>query len=55
MRITRDKVKLFEDTQEQHGTKVAIENVLWLLASEILTDIGVKHLKTSYKENKINK
>lgn len=52
MKITRSKVKLFEDTQKQKGTKVALENTLWLLASEILTDIGVKNIQTSYWRKK---
>jgi hypothetical protein len=48
MKITNSYVKWFEREQEQYGTKVALGNAFWLLASEILKGVGVKRIRTSY-------
>jgi hypothetical protein len=49
MKLTRNLVRLFEFDQEQYGTSVALCNMLWLTATELLTDIGVKNIKTVHK------
>jgi hypothetical protein len=49
MKITQRVVDHFESEQEQYGTKVALSNLLWQVAAEMLANIGVKKLKTSYK------
>jgi hypothetical protein len=52
MKITKTLIKLFEDDQKYHGTKIALSNILWLLATDILTDIGVKRTHTTYFREK---
>ncbi len=49
MKVTKTVIKEFENEQKQFGTKVAITNVIWLIASELLKDIGVKKVSTTYK------
>lgn len=50
MKLTRDVVKNFEHDQEHYGTKVALANVLWLSATDQLTDLGVTNIKTTWKD-----
>lgn len=52
MKVTNEFVKLFEADQELHGTKVALKNVFWNLASNLLKDIGVTRLTTNYAKKK---
>lgn len=49
MKLTNQAVKQFEQDQKEHGTKVALYNIIWQLAADILKGIGVKHIKTSEK------
>lgn len=51
MKLTNKVVKQFETDQKTYGTKVALHNVIWLLAVDILHGIGVKNVKTSYVES----
>lgn len=39
-------VKWFEREQEQHGTEVAIHNLLWSLAAEQMHKVGVRRVTT---------
>lgn len=49
MKLTNKLVKQFEQEQKEFGTRVALHNIIWLLAADILKGIGVKHIKTSEK------
>ena len=42
-------VKDFELDQKQHGTKTALYNIIYMLATEILHDIGIRSIRTSLK------
>lgn len=44
--------KSFEQEQEEYGTEIALKNVLWNLAAEILRATGVKSIKTTYEGRK---
>lgn len=50
MKITKTAVRQFEQDQEQHGTKTAIENVLWAVAHQQLQDVGVRRTQTTYRK-----
>jgi hypothetical protein len=52
MKVTREIVKLVESDQRKYGTKIALENLLWLQAKDQLKDLGVKKLKTIYIKGK---
>ena len=52
MKLTKQIIKRFETEQKSWGTKVALSNILWIVASEILRDIEVKKITTSYKKPK---
>lgn len=54
MKITKAVIRKFEQTQQEHGTKTAISNLLWELASDLLKDIGVVSTKTVYGSDKSN-
>ena len=47
MKLSRSVIRQFEQDQVAHGTKTALYNVIWVLAGELLKDIGVKRIKTS--------
>lgn len=49
MKITTSIINQFEQEQKQFGTKIALENILWQVASGLMKNIGVKNIKTSYK------
>ena len=49
MKLTNAVVKQFETDQKEFGTKVALYNVIWQLAADILKGIGVSHIETSEK------
>lgn len=40
MKITKNLIALFEQEQRQYGTKVALQNFLWVVAQQILKDLG---------------
>ncbi len=44
--ISDINVKWFEDEQKQFGTKVAMHNLIWTVATDILSTIGEKHIHT---------
>lgn len=46
MKITDDIVQQFEDEQRQHGTEVAIHNLLWKSAAEQMNDLGITSIRT---------
>lgn len=49
MKLTNAVVKQFERDQEEYGTKVALYNIIWIIASDILKGIGVTKIKTQTK------
>lgn len=53
MKITKDIIKDFEQTQKDCGTAVAIYNIIWLVADSLLKDLGIKNVKTSNKVKKV--
>ena len=52
MKLTKDVIKQFELEQKEWGTEIALWNVLFLVGSGLLKDIGVKQIKTSLKEKR---
>jgi hypothetical protein len=46
MKLTKKLVEQFEIEQKEHGTEAALYNVIWHLAADVLTDIGVTKLTT---------
>lgn len=52
MKLTKAVVKQFEQEQAQFGTRIALSNILWLVASSIMTGIGVTRLRVSYARRK---
>lgn len=49
MKIINSLVTRFEQDQKSVGTKVALQNVIWEVASGLMKNIGVKNIKTTYK------
>jgi hypothetical protein len=50
--LRRESVKQFRQDEAENGTRVALQNLVWLLASDLLHEIGVKRVRTSYKTSK---
>jgi hypothetical protein len=46
MKLTKTVIKNFEQEQKEFGTKTALFNIIWIIASELLKDIGIKNIKT---------
>ena len=51
MKITKTVIKQFESEQKDFSTEVAIHNLVWKLAEELLRDIGITKISTSSKKN----
>ncbi len=52
MRLNKEVIKRFEAEQKQHGTEIALFNVIWEIASDLLKGIGVTRIRTSTKRKK---
>jgi hypothetical protein len=52
MKLTKIVVKQFEQDQEAYGTKTALFNIIWLIAGQLMKDIGVKGIKTKVGHEK---
>jgi hypothetical protein len=50
MKVTKALVRQFENEQKQFGTQTAIENIVWLIAAQLFSNIGVNRIRTSYKK-----
>ena len=48
MKLSDGMIRDFERQQAEFGTKVALSNVIWELASDMFRAIGVKNIKTTY-------
>lgn len=46
MKITKTVVKQFEIEQKEFRTEIAIKNLVFRIASELLKDTGIKSIKT---------
>lgn len=46
MKLNKDKIEHFEEEQKEFGTKVALYNIIFEVASDILKDIGIRHIRT---------
>ena len=46
MKLTKQVIKQFEKEQKDYGTKVALFNILWSVAGDLMKDIGVTNIKT---------
>ena len=55
MKVTKAVVKDFESIQRQHGTKAAIESVLWRTAAALYDDLGVVSITTRYTHRPAHK
>ena len=49
MKLSSSVIRQFENDQKAHGTRIALGNVIWQLASALLKDIGAKRVSTSYR------
>jgi hypothetical protein len=49
MRLTKQVIHSFESEQKVHGTKIALSSLLWAVAADMLRDIRVKNIKTTYR------
>lgn len=52
MKITQSVINDFKHTEHTSGTKIALENVIWKVASSLMKDIGAKRVSTSYFSQK---
>ena len=52
MKITKAKIKDFEEQQIEYGTEVAVKNLIWEVAADLMKDIDVVRLKTVYGKQK---
>jgi len=52
MKLTKKTVAMFEEEQQRYGTEVALYNVIWLLAAEVLQNIGVTRVRTTTKRRR---
>jgi hypothetical protein len=46
MKLTKKNIKFFEAEQKRWGTEVALYNWVWLIACDLLHDVGVTDIKT---------
>lgn len=46
MKLTKNLIKHFEQEQKEFGTKVALYNLIWQIATELMTDLGITRIKT---------
>jgi len=46
MQLTKERIRFFEEDQKKHGTQVALYNIIWEVAADILKGVGVKRVKT---------
>jgi len=46
MKITKTITKQFENEQEEFGTKIALQNIIFILVTGLLKDLGIKSIKT---------
>jgi hypothetical protein len=52
-KLDDDLVLRFEHEQQDYGTKVALNNLVWVLAVDILEGwLGISNIKTSYKRRR---
>lgn len=47
---TTERVKMFESDQKKYGTEVAINNIVWQIAADIMRNIDVTKISTTYNE-----
>ena len=50
MKLTEKDAKFFEEQQKEHDTLTCLKNFQWQIAAELLHDIDVKNIKTTYKK-----
>lgn len=46
---TPERVALFEEDQKKYGTQVAINNIVWQVAADIMRNIDVTKITTTYE------
>lgn len=49
MKLTKRVITQFETEQETYGTNTALSNLLWAVAADIMTSVGVTGIKTTYR------
>lgn len=49
MKLTKRVIEQFEMEQDLYGTEVALSNLLWAVAADIMTRIGVTGIRTTYR------
>jgi hypothetical protein len=47
MKLTKALIKRFEEEQKNYGTEVALSNIIFEIASDLLKDTGVIKIKVS--------
>jgi hypothetical protein len=53
MKITKVLVREFEKDQKLFGIAISLNNLLWMVASDMFKDLGVKRVQTTYKNPRI--
>jgi len=51
MKLTNKQVKWFEKEQKEFGTKTALFNLLWIVATAMLHDIGCNTIHACEEED----
>lgn len=44
MKLTKSRIKHFENEQKMYGTKVALHNLVVTIATNLLEDLGIKRI-----------
>lgn len=52
MKITRTIIKEFESQQKQYGTKIALSNIVFVLATDLLRNIGISRVSVVYDKRR---
>jgi len=50
MKLTKSVIAQFEAEQATHGSKLALSNLIWQLATDLLKDIGIRKVSTNYAQ-----
>lgn len=55
MKLTKQVIKQFEQEQKDYGTRTALFNIIWIIAGQLMKDIGVKGISTKVGHEKVIK
>lgn len=49
-RLSKVRLRQFEADQKENGTEVALFNYTWLIATDLLREIGASRVRTEVRE-----